>query len=115
MAFSKLYFADGVFESSVVEGVGIIILEEWLGFETGEMVEAVCAEDDRFLLRIVNCIPYCFFDIPEKEVWHDGFIDYRKALDSFNKSCPDLAPQSVVSVIRFEVITQIDTSDLPEE
>lgn len=103
MAFRELLFGEGFVEALENGRKRITIRHGWRDFEPGELIEAVCAEGDRFILEITSCVVYQLCTVPEKDLRDDGFTDYRDAHSVLQRFYPDLTSRSAVSVIRFKV------------
>lgn len=103
----ELHFGAGVFESSLEKGEGVTIRKGWRDFEPEGLVEAVCAEGDRFLIKITSCGHWRLSNVPLEDLLDDGFADRNQALDALGHFYPDLEMLSAVSSIRFKVIARI--------
>lgn len=106
MGFKEILFGEGYVESLATNKKQITIRAGCRDFESGEVVEAVCAEGDRFFLLIASCEYYSLRHVPRQDLSDDGFLDWHDAWRGLRRFYPELNGGSAVSSIRFKVIAR---------
>jgi len=107
-AMKELHFGEGVFAKFLERGAASVTIRAGVrDFAPGEEVVAVCAEGDRYLVKIVSCEYRRLISVPERDLRDDGFASRREALDRLHAFYPKLTYRSLVTVIRLEVIGKI--------
>lgn len=106
MELKELLFGEGFVEVLERGLKQITICRGRRDFTPGEVVEAVCAEGDRFLLTITSCEVYRLSEVPREDVRDDGFRNIFALFVGLGNFYPDLEWTDEVSVIRFKVIAR---------
>lgn len=104
--FKELLFGEGFVEALESGRKQITIRRGQRDFSPDEVVEAICAEGDHFLLKITKCEVTFAFDISEEDLRDNGFFDLDDFSAGMRRYYPDLAEYDEVTAIRFKVIAR---------